>query len=188
MGTREDLLAAAKRCLAERGYARTTVREIVAASGSNLAAINYHFGTRDKLLNQAMIESSAEAVQRIAAALPRDDSDTPAARLEAFWRELIASFTADRPLWSANIEGMAQALHSPQVRAELAVAQERARESIWQLFGPTRGAEADRAVGAVLHALIGGLMAQWLVDPEHAPSPDDLIAGLRTLAGEIGAD
>ncbi|MBF6464523.1 TetR/AcrR family transcriptional regulator [Nocardia beijingensis] len=188
MGTREDLLAAAKQCLAERGYARTTVREIVAASGSNLAAINYHFGTRDKLLNQAMIESSAEAVQRIAVALPQDDLDTPAARLEVFWRELIASFTDDRPLWSANIEGLAQALHSPEVRAELATAQERAREQIWQLFGPTRGADADRAVGAVLHALIGGLMAQWLVDPEHAPSPDDLIAGLRTLASEISAD
>ncbi|MGW4326713.1 hypothetical protein ACWEKR_12550 [Nocardia sp. NPDC004573] len=59
---------------------------------------------------------------------------------------------------------------------------------IWQLFGPTRGADADRAVGAVLHALIGGLMAQWLVDPEHALPPADLIAGLRTLASEIGAD
>ncbi|MDE1672298.1 TetR/AcrR family transcriptional regulator [Nocardia gipuzkoensis] len=189
MGTREDLLAAAKQCLAERGYARTTVREIVAASGSNLAAINYHFGTRDKLLNQAMIESSSEAVQRIAAALPVDGSATaPAARLEAFWRELIASFTADRPLWSANVEGMAQALHSPEVRAELAVAQRRAREEIWQLFGPSRGAEADRAIGAVLHALIGGLMAQWLIDPEHAPSSDDLIAGLRALATESGTD
>ncbi|MGW4249734.1 helix-turn-helix domain-containing protein [Nocardia sp. NPDC004722] len=42
MGTREDLLAAAKQCLATRGYARTTVRDIVAASGANLAAINYH--------------------------------------------------------------------------------------------------------------------------------------------------
>ncbi|MGY2009231.1 TetR/AcrR family transcriptional regulator [Nocardia gipuzkoensis] len=188
MGTREDLLAAAKRCLAERGYARTTVREIVAASGSNLAAINYHFGTRDKLLNQAMIESSSEAVQRIAAALPSDDSAAAATRLEAFWRELIASFTADRPLWSANVEGMAQALHSPEVRAELAVAQRRAREEIWQLFGPSRGAEADRAIGAVLHALIGGLMAQWLIDPEQAPSSDDLIAGLRALATESGTD
>lgn len=186
MGTREDLLAAAKQCLAERGYARTTVREIVAASGSNLAAINYHFGTRDKLLNQAMIESSAEAVQRIAAALPQGEAETPASRLEAFWRTLIASFTEDRPLWSANIEGMAQALHSPEVRAELAIAEEHAREQLWQLFGPTRGAATDRAVGAVLHALIGGLMAQWLVDPEHAPSPDEVIAGLHALATEIG--
>ncbi|WP_039802229.1 TetR/AcrR family transcriptional regulator [Nocardia araoensis] len=186
MGTREDLLAAAKQCLAERGYARTTVREIVAASGSNLAAINYHFGTRDKLLNQAMIESSAEAVQRIAEALPQDDPVTPGARLEIFWRKLIASFAEDRPLWSANIEGMAQALHSPEVRAELAIAEEHAREQLWQLFGPTRGAATDRAVGAVLHALIGGLMAQWLVDPENAPTPDDVITGLRTLATEIG--
>ncbi|WP_159841521.1 hypothetical protein [Nocardia sp. CY41] len=53
-------------------------------------------------------------------------------------------------------------------------------------FGEQR--ERGSAVGAVLRALIGGLMAQWLVDPEHAPSPDDLIAGLRTLASAISAD
>ena len=33
MGNREDLLAAAKRCLYEKGYAHTTARDIAAASG-----------------------------------------------------------------------------------------------------------------------------------------------------------
>lgn len=113
MGTREDLLAAAKQCLAERGYARTTVRDIVAASGTNLAAINYHFGTRDKLLNQAMMESSADAVQQILESLPAHDAEDPAARLRDFLHQLITSFTENRALWSANAESLTQALHSP---------------------------------------------------------------------------
>ena len=41
MGHREDLLEGAKRCLYEKGYARTTARDIVAASGTNLASIGY---------------------------------------------------------------------------------------------------------------------------------------------------
>ncbi|WP_378734355.1 TetR/AcrR family transcriptional regulator [Nocardia brasiliensis] len=183
MGTRDDLLAAAKQCLAERGYARTTVRDIVAASGTNLAAINYHFGTRDKLLNQAMMESSASAVQQILDSLPADDPGDPAARLHAFLRQLIGSFTEDRALWAANAESLAQALHSPELSAELGAAQAHARRELSHFFG---GTSPDFAVGAVLQTMIGGLLLQWLVDPANAPSADTLAAGLRTLAEAVG--
>ncbi|MEV6214913.1 TetR/AcrR family transcriptional regulator [Nocardia sp. NPDC051833] len=175
MGTREDLLDAAKRCLAERGYARTTVRDIVAASGTNLAAINYHFGTRDKLLQQAMLESSAAAVQHILDSLPADDPADPTARLEDFWQRLITSFGEDRALWQANAECLNQALHSPELRAELATAQELARTGLSQSFG------ADSDIGAVLQTMIGGLLLQWLIDPDHAPTPTQLTAGVQAL-------
>ena len=36
MGHREDLLTAARQCLEDKGYARTTARDLVAASGTNL--------------------------------------------------------------------------------------------------------------------------------------------------------
>ncbi|MVU82453.1 TetR family transcriptional regulator [Nocardia sp. ET3-3] len=177
MGTREDLLIAAKQCLAERGYARTTVRDIVAASGANLAAINYHFGTRDNLLNQAMLESTAAAVTRILDSLPDDDATDPGERLNSFWHKLIDSFTADRPLWVANVESMAQALHSPALRAETGAAQEQARAGLSHDLG------ADNpAIGALLQTLIGGLLVQYLIDPDHAPSPTDLTTGLSALA------
>jgi len=53
MGHREDLLAGAVRCLREKGYAHTTARDIVAASGTNLASIGYHYGSTKALLNAA---------------------------------------------------------------------------------------------------------------------------------------
>lgn len=183
MGTREDLLAAAKQCLAERGYARTTVRDIVAASGTNLAAINYHFGTRDKLLNQAMMESSADAVQRILDSLPARDTADPVARLQDFLQQLTTSFTADHALWTANGESLAQALHSPELRAELGAAQERARTELSDFFGGQ-----NPQVGAVLQTMIGGLLIQHLVDPENAPTAADITAGLRTLGALLPAE
>ncbi|WP_297628959.1 TetR/AcrR family transcriptional regulator [Nocardia sp.] len=178
MGTREDLLAAAKQCLAERGYARTTVRDIVAASNSNLAAINYHFGTRDKLLNQAMLESSTAAIQRILDSLPDNSAGAPAARLQSFLEQLIASFTNDPALWTANAEALGQALHSPALRAELGAAQGDARTGLGQEFAP---GQPDSKVGALLQTLIGGLLIQWLVDPENAPTASDITAGLKAL-------
>lgn len=179
VGTREDLLAAAKQCLAERGYARTTVRDIVAASNSNLAAINYHFGTRDKLLNQAMLESSAAAIQRILDSLPDSAAGTPTAtRLQSFLEQLITSFTDDPTLWTANAEALAQALHSPDLRTELGAAQGEARTGLTQEFTP---GQPDSKVGALLQTLIGGLLIQWLIDPEHAPTAADITAGLKAL-------
>ena len=48
--TRERLLAAASRVFAEKGFEKATVREICqAAEVSNLAAVNYYFGDKERL-------------------------------------------------------------------------------------------------------------------------------------------
>jgi AcrR family transcriptional regulator len=51
MGNREELIAGAKRCLIEKGFARTTARDIASASGVSLAAIGYHFGSKARSLS-----------------------------------------------------------------------------------------------------------------------------------------
>lgn len=48
-GTRERLLDAAARTFADRGFRAATVREICRRAGANVAAINYHFGSKDAL-------------------------------------------------------------------------------------------------------------------------------------------
>ena len=60
MGNREDLLNGAKVCLLEKGYARTTARDIASASGVSLAAIGYHFGSKEALLGEALQQALAE--------------------------------------------------------------------------------------------------------------------------------
>src|SRR5580700_9681402 len=69
MGNREDLLAGAKRCLVEKGYAATTARDIAAASGVSLAAIGYHFGSKDALMNQAVYDSVGDWAMELQEAL-----------------------------------------------------------------------------------------------------------------------
>jgi len=47
--TRVSLLDAAERLFSQNGIEGTSVREIVKEAGTNLGAINYHFGSKDRL-------------------------------------------------------------------------------------------------------------------------------------------
>ncbi|HAO42499.1 MAG TPA: TetR/AcrR family transcriptional regulator, partial [Afipia sp.] len=46
---------AAEMLWAERSFGEVTMRDIVAAAGVNLAAVNYHFGSKDELLAELFI-------------------------------------------------------------------------------------------------------------------------------------
>lgn len=53
--TRSAILAAAERLYADRGFGDVTLRDIVAEANVNLAAVNYHFGSKDELLAELFI-------------------------------------------------------------------------------------------------------------------------------------
>ena len=108
MGHREALLVGAKRCLAEKGYARTTARDIVAASGTNLASIGYHFGSKEALLNQALIEAIGDWGTELARTLSTHAvSDLePMAQFEVIWTEIIALFAKHRQVLLASFEAI----------------------------------------------------------------------------------
>lgn len=48
--TRDRILLTAERLFAEAGIGATSLRTITAAAGVNLAAVNYHFGSKDALV------------------------------------------------------------------------------------------------------------------------------------------
>jgi AcrR family transcriptional regulator len=56
--TRASILEAAERLYAERGFADVTLRDIVAAANVNLAAVNYHFGSKDELIAELFVTRS----------------------------------------------------------------------------------------------------------------------------------
>src|SRR3984957_4864293 len=56
--TRHAILDAAERLYADRGFADVTLRDIVAAANVNLAAVNYHFGSKDELIAELFVTRS----------------------------------------------------------------------------------------------------------------------------------
>jgi AcrR family transcriptional regulator len=192
MGNREDLLAGAKQCLRSKGFARTTAREIAAASGVSLAAIGYHFGSKEALLTQALVEATGEWVNELGRILASDLSAdaTPMERFELTWARLLGLFDAHRQLWAANFEVSPYIDTMPEVRQVMAAAQQAGRLGLASLFLGIDQATDPRAAqdaGAFYYALLAGVMTQWLIDPDHAPSATELANGLRIVSsGGIG--
>jgi AcrR family transcriptional regulator len=50
--TKERILASAEALFAQRGFEGASLRQLTAAAGVNLAAVNYHFGSKDKLVEE----------------------------------------------------------------------------------------------------------------------------------------
>ncbi|WP_255690642.1 TetR/AcrR family transcriptional regulator [Actinoplanes sp. DH11] len=186
-------MAAARHCLYEKGYARTTLRDITkAAGGVSMAAVGYHFGSKEALLDQALADASAEWGRALGAALaglelPPDA--TPLERFEAAWSQIIGSFEDHRQLWSATFDVLGQIDHQPKVREYLAVGLQEARDGIGRLLaGPDETDPAViRDIGTFHQALLTGVMAQQLIDPENAPTAAELTRALSRVTSKGGA-
>jgi len=188
VGNREDLLAGAKRCLIEKGYARTTARDIAAASGVSLAAIGYHFGSKDALMNQAIYEFVGEwgdEVQRALSAEGALDAE-PLKRFESIMARTIESFSGPaRGMWAAQLELMGPMEQNEELRTFLARVQRDAAGGLAELFlgiDPAQDPEAARTAGSVLHALFIGFIVKWFMDPKQALSAHELAEGVRIIS------
>jgi AcrR family transcriptional regulator len=53
--TKQKILDAAERLIAEQGYAATSLRQIIAEAGVNLASVHYHFGSKEELLDELVM-------------------------------------------------------------------------------------------------------------------------------------
>jgi AcrR family transcriptional regulator len=186
MGHREDLLDGAATCLYEKGFGRTTARDVVAASGTNLASIGYHFGSKEALLTEAAVRAAGEWTEQLDAALAEvDPAGTPEQRVERTWSAIVA-LRGSAP-WVTYVESLAEASRSPQLRAALVADQHQTREELASMFHalPDDHAEADRrtrVLGGFYQALLTGLMVQWIVDPEGAPTGSEIGEALRLAA------
>jgi BetI-type transcriptional repressor, C-terminal len=112
----------------------------------------------------------------------------PLERFEALWTPVIDSLAAYRPLWAAQFEILAQVDSASEVRAFLADAMERGRLGLAELFqhlDPVADADSARAVGGPYHAILSGILVQWLTDPDRAPTARELAKGMRLILGEL---
>lgn len=104
--TRSRLIEAAGEVFSERGFRHATVREICARAGANIAAINYHFGDKERLYLEVL-----RYANHCAAAM-RPNELGPAAtdpvdareRLRRFIRTYVAAMTSsDKPAWQRRL-------------------------------------------------------------------------------------
>ncbi|MGJ8676437.1 MAG: TetR/AcrR family transcriptional regulator [Akkermansiaceae bacterium] len=54
--TRDRLLDVARQLIAQHGFESVSLRDISAAAGANVAAVNYHFGSKEKLFDEIQLQ------------------------------------------------------------------------------------------------------------------------------------
>jgi AcrR family transcriptional regulator len=183
-GHRERLLEGAIICLERKGYARTTSRDLVAASGTNLASIGYHYDSKEHLLNVALTEAFQRWLKPLIALASEPGSATPLERLGRTLAGLTDTLEENRPLIAACLEAWAQLPRSDDLRAELLTSYEDFRVVIAQAtrdaFTEIGSPEIDAdALAVLIIALFDGLLVQWELDPEGAASASRLVGAAQ---------
>jgi len=93
--------------------------------------------------------------------------------------------TSRTPRDRASVRLLASAA---KVRAFPADAMERGRLGLAELIqhlDPVADGDRARAVGGLYHAILSGLLLQWLTDPDRAPTGRELATGMRLVLGDL---
>ncbi|MBI0319082.1 TetR/AcrR family transcriptional regulator, partial [Streptomyces javensis] len=194
MGHREDLLAGAKRCLEEKGWSRTTARDIVAASGANLASIGYHYGSKDALMREALFAAMGDWADDVQRSL---EADAPAGedpdaglrgRFESRWTRVLELFDKHQAMWRSQLEAILQVQNDPELRAAFARAQPEGRQGLVGLIHGIDERDVDeetsRVMGSFYMTLVSGMIVQMAIDPDLMPSAHDLVEAMRRIVGD----
>ena len=112
------LLESAGEVFAEQGFRRATIRDICSRAGANIAAVNYHFGDKEKLYQAVLRHWLGEALRRF----PPDGGLGPEApvkeRLAAFVRSWLFRMLGEgTPAWHGRL--MAREMSEPTAAFDL---------------------------------------------------------------------
>ena len=96
--TVERILDAAEQLFAEKGFAETSLRLITSKAGVNLAAVNYHFGSKKSLIQAVFTRFLDPFVSNLEQELDRNEqAGNPELSLEALLDMLVRLVLAVKP-------------------------------------------------------------------------------------------
>jgi AcrR family transcriptional regulator len=168
--SRDELLTAALRVFARRGYRQAGVDEIAAAAGYSKGALYWHFAGKEELL-LALVEERIDAPLREMVALLESASPDHDMSVEAS-REFARQVSTQRDAVLLEREYWSLALRDPELRAryaerqtELRGALARALEARARHLGTPDLPMPAEDVARIVMGIIGGLGVDELIEP-----------------------
>jgi AcrR family transcriptional regulator len=118
--TRQKIMDAAGEIFADQGFQAATVRDICARAGTNVAAINYHFGDKAGLYVEVLRLSTGAVHEQDLQALPVNSAPEAALRAMIFGmcRKMLAG---ERPSWAFRL--MAHEMARPTPALDIVIAE-----------------------------------------------------------------
>lgn len=145
--TRQRLLDAAGEVFAEHGFRNATVREICRRAGANVAAVNYHFGDKERLYLAVMRYAHGASFAKYPSNLDLPPDAPPEDRVRSFVKAfLLRVLDIGKSSWAGRL--MSKELAEPTAALDFIVS-EQIRPNFIFLSGALRellGAKADETL------------------------------------------
>jgi AcrR family transcriptional regulator len=188
--TKERIIAAASKVLAEKGYEATTLREISREAQAAPGLVHYYFGGKDELLVEVLQAAGQRFHQRMERLVQQVHAEQS---LEAFLTQLYERVELEPEVYRLRYESFSLGLHNPliepRVRERLAQRRGELGSVIAKVLENSEGAEgAQRSsldptlLAALLLSIFDGLALQKIMDPTF-----DLEAAYHLLAQMLHA-
>lgn len=104
LSPRDRIMYAAIDCIEKEGIQSLTIRRIAQEAGTNSAAINYYFGSKEKLVQRALKQTMNEMSAMPEEILDLEDME-PAVRLQAFFEAVMEGIVRWPGITKAHLYG-----------------------------------------------------------------------------------
>ena len=181
-----QIVAAATRVMARRGYARASLLDIAREAGMSKGALHYHFPSKEALVAKVLENALDTVAMRTLSAWEREGGD-PLSALRSAIRELWEVRRARTDEVAVIADLLAQSLYDPRLRPQLASYFETAATQVNQRLLPhlavfgLRPRVAPELLPRILVGLLDGLAMQHYVD-DRAIESDELVKAVEVMA------
>lgn len=174
---RNELAESALRTLGQRGYARTSLREIASNSEFSHGVVHYYFGDKLELIVYCVRYYKARCVTRYDGVVA--DSTSAEGLLDAFSAKLAETIRDEGPMHCLWYDLRSESMFEPGLREAVTLIDRTLEEMIWRVvsrFAELVGREV-RLSPATAYALLDGLFQQSLLGHTagRADALDELI-------------
>ena len=186
LARRRQIVAAARHCVIEEGFHKTTMADVIRESGLSAGAVYGYFKSKEEIVAAIAEEALSTVDELFEKILATEEPLSPLAALEAALNHIVA--VAERPggdVTRVAIQAWAEALRNPVI---MATAQGKYTQLRGHFEAVARRGQADGTVDAsvdprhiaqVLFGILPGFILQRLLIGDV--SPDTYTAGLRAL-------
>lgn len=186
--TKQKILDTAERLIANQGYAATSLRHIIGEAGVNLAAVHYHFGSKEDLLDELILTKATRVNGERLAMLERFEAESgggsvPVEKvLAAFFEPMIEAGSRNpqfvRLMGRMYAEGLLPTVVAKHFHPTLVRFMGALRRSLPHLAEAELSARMQFMIGAMSHAVSG---RQQFAELVGEPSQADFRCTMRRL-------
>jgi AcrR family transcriptional regulator len=166
-----QILEAAAKCFAKKGFNETSVKDIAAKVGVTKSMVHYYFDSKAHLLHEVLAYYNQRHLQRVTDQM-QVVGDSAQERSRTALKSLWKTIREERRFFRLSLEFWAISAHDAKLRERLRQTHEAARKLVTVGIEDALGEDKDKlpfsneALGALIMAVLNGMAVQEYAEPE----------------------